>query len=545
MPNAQPAASATTTLFAVAAFVAGCGGGGTSPNPPPPPPPPAPVASVTVALSAASAIVGQTVQATATVRDAAGNALAGRTVVWSSDAPAVASVSATGLVTANIFGAAQIIATSEGVTGAHAFAALPSAESVYSVVLSLDSVDVIIGDTVRLTAVARDANGTPLPGIELAWSSTDTSVVTVSPDGLVTSVDFGEAAIDVAVTGPSPTAAAGVAPSAAAGKGRHTTRSPIYSQPKIVVSPGAKTVEVGDPPIQYTATLTNAKNTLLRNPPPYRWSSSSVSAATIDPKTGSATPVGKGKTNIAATITVGLTHLVSSGVPLTVGVCGGLIEVASWSADVSALYSPLATLMQGGDEYAFNVDHFSTGKATLHRIFLKSDSTEAQWEGIATGTVRVNDKVVQSGGNPKAVIGTSTDVANGPEQSLLAHVTLGAFFSPQHGCQYSIRFQDGVTYSHINTPDGSGNYTAQSSSGIAANKFVPAGTKPAGGWRFDELIPVPALLFPGTILDDGDLSSLANLQYYVPVTPVAGSMLLLSPGNRLGMAAFHYLVIAQ
>jgi hypothetical protein len=60
----------------------------------------------------------QTQPMTATVKDASGNTLLGRTVTWSSNAGAVASVnSTTGLVTANAAGGATITATSEGKSG--------------------------------------------------------------------------------------------------------------------------------------------------------------------------------------------------------------------------------------------------------------------------------------------------------------------------------------------------------------------------------------------------------------------------------------------
>jgi len=83
-------------------------------------PTPAPVASVGVTLSAASLTVGQTSQATAVLKDATGNVLSGRAVTWSSSAPAVASVTAAGLVTGVGAGTATISAASEGQTGAAA-----------------------------------------------------------------------------------------------------------------------------------------------------------------------------------------------------------------------------------------------------------------------------------------------------------------------------------------------------------------------------------------------------------------------------------------
>lgn len=77
-----------------------------------------PVASVDVTPASTSVSVGGTAQLTATARDAGGQPLTGRTFTWSSSAPAVASVSATGLVTGQAEGPATITATSEGQSGA-------------------------------------------------------------------------------------------------------------------------------------------------------------------------------------------------------------------------------------------------------------------------------------------------------------------------------------------------------------------------------------------------------------------------------------------
>src|SRR5207245_1362321 len=79
-----------------------------------------PVASVAVTPPAPSIQVGQTVQLTATPRDASGNPLTGRVVTWSSSNSAVASVSSSGLVTGKAAGSATITATSEGKSGSAA-----------------------------------------------------------------------------------------------------------------------------------------------------------------------------------------------------------------------------------------------------------------------------------------------------------------------------------------------------------------------------------------------------------------------------------------
>ena len=86
-----------------------------------------PVASVFVTLTSpsggnvppgATLNVQATFQLTSTTRDATGNVLPGRVVTWASSNTAVATVSATGLLTCVAPGSATIMASSEGVTGA-------------------------------------------------------------------------------------------------------------------------------------------------------------------------------------------------------------------------------------------------------------------------------------------------------------------------------------------------------------------------------------------------------------------------------------------
>lgn len=98
-------------------------------------PPPAPVATVTVGPTSSGAYVGASAQFSVTLRDAAGNALTGRTVTWSSTNTAVATVSASGVATAVAVGTATIRATSEGQTGQATFtvqaAPAPGSNSLY------------------------------------------------------------------------------------------------------------------------------------------------------------------------------------------------------------------------------------------------------------------------------------------------------------------------------------------------------------------------------------------------------------------------------
>lgn len=102
-----------TLAIALAAWACGDGGGTTGPSTPEQ----KPVASVTVSPLTASIDVAQTQQLSATLRDAAGNTLTGRSVVWASSNEDVATVTQTGLVTGSGAGEATISATAEGRSG--------------------------------------------------------------------------------------------------------------------------------------------------------------------------------------------------------------------------------------------------------------------------------------------------------------------------------------------------------------------------------------------------------------------------------------------
>jgi len=78
---------------------------------------PVPVATVSVEPPSLNLVVGDTSRVIATPRDGAGNPLIDRVVTWTSNNPAVATVSGTGLVTAVSPGTATITATSEGQSG--------------------------------------------------------------------------------------------------------------------------------------------------------------------------------------------------------------------------------------------------------------------------------------------------------------------------------------------------------------------------------------------------------------------------------------------
>src|SRR5438093_8280265 len=77
---------------------------------------PAPVASVVVTPGSVSQTTGGTQQFAATLKDATGNVLTGRTITWTSSNAAIAAVNGSGLETAVAAGSATVTATSGGNT---------------------------------------------------------------------------------------------------------------------------------------------------------------------------------------------------------------------------------------------------------------------------------------------------------------------------------------------------------------------------------------------------------------------------------------------
>src|SRR5205823_4456166 len=166
---------------------------------------PTPVASVTVTPAAPTVPVGPTVQVTATPKDANGNPLNGRVVTWSSNNTAVARVNGSGLVTGVGAGTATITATSEGQSGTSDVTV--TLAPVASVTVTPSPASVAVGLTVQLTATPKDANGNPLSGRVVTWSSNNTAVATVNGSGLVSGVTAGSATITATSEGKTGTSA--------------------------------------------------------------------------------------------------------------------------------------------------------------------------------------------------------------------------------------------------------------------------------------------------------------------------------------------------
>ena len=181
-------ASGVASLLSITLLIAACGGSSE---------PDVVVASVEVSPTTASPQVGQTLQLSAAVKDAAGTILSGQTVAWSSSAPSVASVSASGLVTAATLGTTVVTAASGNKVGVATITVIPPPIASITVSPAIDTI--LIGESLQLVPTMRDASNNIVTGRTINWTSSATTIATVSSSGLVSGIGDGNVIVTASV----------------------------------------------------------------------------------------------------------------------------------------------------------------------------------------------------------------------------------------------------------------------------------------------------------------------------------------------------------
>jgi uncharacterized protein YjdB len=141
------------------------------------------VASVSVAPRVANLNEFDSLQLTATPKDAQGNPLTNRLVTWTTNAGTKASVSSAGLVHAFQSGAITVTASSEGVS---ANATITIVVPVAVIALNSTAVTLMVGDTFRLKVTLLGPAGDQPTDTSVTWVSADTVRAIVSATGLIT-----------------------------------------------------------------------------------------------------------------------------------------------------------------------------------------------------------------------------------------------------------------------------------------------------------------------------------------------------------------------
>jgi len=166
---------------------------------------PGPAARIDLSPNAPKLVVGQRVRATARAYSATGDVRADR-LTWKSENPAVASVSATGLVTALKAGTTAIVASTGGV--AQRMPLVVASASLSSLTMVPGHVEARTGDVLRFAITAKDAVGKTIAGLTPTWSfspgqgqiDADGAFVGYEPGDYTITASFGARSVESTIT---------------------------------------------------------------------------------------------------------------------------------------------------------------------------------------------------------------------------------------------------------------------------------------------------------------------------------------------------------
>ena len=126
----------------------------------------------------------------------------GAEIQWRSTLASIAAVDSAGLVSALAIGRTEIVLSVDGKLDTATVNVVPVA--VASVVISAPAeFSISAGSSYRVSAVAKDDEGNDLPDRPFVWSTSDGTVASISPSGLVTGIRPGSAKISVTAEGQS------------------------------------------------------------------------------------------------------------------------------------------------------------------------------------------------------------------------------------------------------------------------------------------------------------------------------------------------------
>lgn len=264
-----------------------------------------PVTGISVAPTTASLNPGGSQQLAATISPATAT---NKTYTWASSNTGVATINASGLVTAVANGTATITATTAD-GGKKASCTVSVTTPTSGVTISPTTTTIIKGKTQLLTATVAPATASDK---SLTWTSSNTGVATVNSSGLVTGVGVGSATITATTANGGHKATCAV-----------TVRVPVSG---ISVSPTTTTLIKGRTQ-QLAATVSPADATNKN----YTWSSTNTAVASVS-ESGLVTAVGGGSATISVTTADG-SYSASCVVTVTVPVTG--INIADVSTSVN------------------------------------------------------------------------------------------------------------------------------------------------------------------------------------------------------------------
>ena len=289
-------------------------------------------------------------------------------VTWTSSAPALASVSSTGLVTGIKGGSVAITAS----VGSVSKVIVLNVNAVLQSILVATTTNVYtaaIGSQLQFTAVANYNDGTARNVTNAAvWTSAQAGVASVNVSGSVTAVSAGAATIKAAYGGLSGYAVITV-------KGASATLT------SIAISPNPANAIVGQP-LALTATGTYSDGSVKNISASVTWASSAPGVATIG-SNGSAMPLSVGQSTITAIsgpVRGSITLVVTDNlVSISIGSSGNNVNLGG-----TLQLTALGTYQDGRPPQVINNAVWSSSDNTVAPV-----SASGLVSGVHTGSVTI------------------------------------------------------------------------------------------------------------------------------------------------------------
>lgn len=162
-----------------------------------------PVATVQILPAAADVPLNTARALSVQARSASGVVLSDRMVTWTSGAPSIATVNASGVVSGVAAGVAVIAASVDGITGFSTITV--RAPIVATVNISPSAPELTVNQQLQLEATARTSGGVLVPGRTIVWQSSNQQVAFVTSSGVLIGVSAGTATITATTEGVSGT----------------------------------------------------------------------------------------------------------------------------------------------------------------------------------------------------------------------------------------------------------------------------------------------------------------------------------------------------
>ena len=365
------------------------------------------VGRVSLTLTPASAQVGDTVQASATVATSDGRPLTGRTVTFTSLDPTLAAVIANGRVVALNAGSARIVARSDEVADTAVLsigAAVASSITVVPAALSLS-----VGGAATLVVTARDRSGN-LVSRPVSYTSENSNVARVSSGGQVTGVAPGTTSITVrvdAVTTQIPVSVSAV---------------PVG---QVVVEPKTPSLLVGQS-VGLAATVIDINGDTLKGAT-VQWSSDSITVATVN-GAGVVSAVGVGANGITGRAVITASVGGKQDIAVVSTSYAAVQSVSVQPATVSLAPSDSVQLSATATNVLGKVDGRAVTWATTSSAIATVSATGLVKAGLTAGTAKI---AASLGGKSDTAYVTvaltpvqSVHINNGPTAPIVAGDTV-------------------------------------------------------------------------------------------------------------------------